>query len=478
MHLGFTVQAADISIHALREEGDDRAQLPLYHPQISIHALREEGDIRAAWAFSGGKISIHALREEGDSGLFMEAVRIIKISIHALREEGDGFSQASTCRSKSFLSTPSARRATQVRRDQWRVQVYFYPRPPRGGRLFEVILMEAGHGISIHALREEGDPPGAPAAAWRAYFYPRPPRGGRRGRVRHRPQGVAISIHALREEGDGRQHVHSDVLSISIHALREEGDSVGPSTSPSATYFYPRPPRGGRLEMGCGKTLTANFYPRPPRGGRPPRNRCRRRVNRISIHALREEGDLVLLGEQRVFTSISIHALREEGDHPPRRSSRCKPISIHALREEGDGSCPAGCRLSVWISIHALREEGDAGSLRDHGNGFLFLSTPSARRATLFARHLSAGQHISIHALREEGDTAGLKSCSTMWKFLSTPSARRATRARARGYKSGVFLSTPSARRATTARRRSSTDWRLFLSTPSARRATTRLLRH
>ena len=34
-------------------------------------------------------ISIHALREEGDSGLFMEAVRIIKISIHALREEGD-----------------------------------------------------------------------------------------------------------------------------------------------------------------------------------------------------------------------------------------------------------------------------------------------------------------------------------------------------------------------------------------------------
>ena len=115
--------------------------------------------------------------------------------------------------------------------------------------------------------------------------------------------------------------------------------------------------------MGCGKTLTANFYPRPPRGGRPPRNRCRRRVNRISIHALREEGDLVLLGEQRVFTSISIHALREEGDHPPRRSSRCKPISIHALREEGDGSCPAGCRLSVWISIHALREEGDVPAL-------------------------------------------------------------------------------------------------------------------
>ena len=336
-----------------------------------------------------------------------------------------------------------------MRRDQWRVQVYFYPRPPRGGRLFEVILMEAGHGISIHALREEGDPPGAPAAAWRAYFYPRPPRGGRRGRVRHRPQGVAISIHALREEGDGRQHVHSDVLSISIHALREEGDSVGPSTSPSATYFYPRPPRGGRLEMGCGKTLTANFYPRPPRGGRPPRNRCRRRVNRISIHALREEGDLVLLGEQRVFTSISIHALREEGDHPPRRSSRCKPISIHALREEGDGSCPAGCRLSVWISIHALREEGDKFAVNCLQLRGRFLSTPSARRATCQIWEL-----LTRHK-----------------RFLSTPSARRATSEEQAHNILEVFLSTPSARRATR-RPLHNMQREKFLSTPSARRAT------
>ena len=56
----------------------------------------------------------------------------------------------------------------------------------------------------------------------------------------------------------------------------------------------------------------------------------------ISIHALREEGDMRVL-HQPPASSISIHALREEGDaqhlhiHPPR--SR---ISIHALREEGD----------------------------------------------------------------------------------------------------------------------------------------------
>ena len=36
----------------------------------------------------------------------------------------------------------------------------------------------------------------------------------------------------------------------------------------------------------------------------------------------------------------------------------------------------------------------------------LFLSTPSARRATLHRSARSGGQPISIHALREEGDKA------------------------------------------------------------------------
>ena len=33
------------------------------------------------------------------------------------------------------------------------------------------------------------------------------------------------------------------------------------------------------------------FYPRPPRGGRPAMETFIKRVNTISIHALREEGD-------------------------------------------------------------------------------------------------------------------------------------------------------------------------------------------
>ena len=57
-----------------------------------------------------------------------------------------------------------------------------------------------------------------------------------------------------------------------------------------------------------------NFYPRPPRGGRPRCQRIHDRRQCISIHALREEGDLDLVWQLYHRTEISIHALREEGD--------------------------------------------------------------------------------------------------------------------------------------------------------------------
>ena len=56
------------------------------------------------------------------------------------------------------------------------------------------------------------------------------------------------------------------------------------------------------------------------------------------------------------------------------------------------------------ISIHALREEGDGKldcGLCGHA---IFLSTPSARRATPRLAFLATAGVISIHALREEGD--------------------------------------------------------------------------
>ena len=56
---------------------------------------------------------------------------------------------------------------------------------------------------------------------------------------------------------------------------------------------------------------------------------------------------------------ISIHALREEGDGIHIRNRRKIQISIHALREEGDRFQFLHFAPLISISIHALREEGD-----------------------------------------------------------------------------------------------------------------------
>ena len=58
-----------------------------------------------------GEISIHALREEGDRQ-HINNVLLAIISIHALREEGDATVPHKETKTTEFLSTPSARRAT------------------------------------------------------------------------------------------------------------------------------------------------------------------------------------------------------------------------------------------------------------------------------------------------------------------------------------------------------------------------------
>ena len=193
---------------------------------------------------------------------------------------------------------------------------YFYPRPPRGGRLL-------AQGFSA-ALDD---------------FYPRPPRGGRRRKItgwqahslflstpsaRRATRGAAYALRrhqvflstpsarrateralnnhadnqflstpsARRATGSGLSPDPSEV--ISIHALREEGDAV---------------------DFGGGK-VECDFYPRPPRGGRQAVSIANSNLIVISIHALREEGDRTILQRHGHEKPISIHALREEGDPP------------------------------------------------------------------------------------------------------------------------------------------------------------------
>ena len=78
--------------------------------------------------------------------------------------------------------------------------------------------------------------------------------------------------------------------------------------------FYPRPPRGGRLEAYI-KPLGLRLFLSTPSARRSTRvGRAVVAVEVISIHALREEGDVSVYHVGDVTRVISIHALREEGD--------------------------------------------------------------------------------------------------------------------------------------------------------------------
>ena len=96
----------------------------------------------------------------------------------------------------------------------------------------------------------------------------------------------------------------------------------------------------------CSRML--NFYPRPPRGGR------QLKVKNFNI-----------------FLKISIHALREEGDY---------------------NDCEIPLLKKVFLSTPSARR-ATVPNNRLIDNQFAFLSTPSARRATLIPRTAGSRNH-------------------------------------------------------------------------------------
>ena len=176
---------------------------PCLRPVISIHALREEGDKTIA-SFRRNVLDFYPRPPRG--GRHGRAGGVLLLDL--------------------FLSTPSARRATRPPMPQGSSASYFYPRPPRGGRRTSRRPTTAQANFYPRPPRG-GRPTLTMLLLLSLDFYPRPPRGGRH-RV-HQPHDAAgpISIHALREEGDPfgwrlRRHPYQ----ISIHALREEGDEI------------------------------------------------------------------------------------------------------------------------------------------------------------------------------------------------------------------------------------------------------------
>ena len=234
---------------------------------------------------------------------------------------------------------------------------------------------------------------------------------------------------------------------ISIHALREEGDAPSGRNTPDTPNFYPRPPRGGRLEGAVHGIKPKDFYPRPPRGGRrvsglvgasptyfyprPPRGgrQLARRLQGVqqgflsTPSARRATGDV---DRVEATIDISIHALREEGDdlpcsryleiqdfypRPPRGGRQGVQLGdYHTLKFLSTPSARRATQLShhspsMTANFYPRPPRGGRHlPAREENQAKIFLSTPSARRATLTSCEKSRWRKISIHALREEGD--------------------------------------------------------------------------
>ena len=214
--------------------------------------------------------------------------------------------------------------------------MYFYPRPPRGGRLHKSNRYSRVGAISIHVLREEDDrarpyvamtgkflstssarrttshtPPGR---AGSRYFYPRPPRGGRLSKdpvFRNAGQFLSTSSARRTTRPFGR-----------LFCCRRN--------------FYPRPPRGGRRRVRWRCISILHFYPRPPRGGRPTERGCYSMTVTISIHVLREEDDIKAGSKYSIITIFLSTSSARRTTAAANGSSPRRPISIHVLREEDD----------------------------------------------------------------------------------------------------------------------------------------------
>ena len=283
---------SSISIHALREEGDDIDEINTHIHKLflSTPSARRATQSREK-ALQNQIISIHALREEGDGTVCLEQSRTTYFYPRPLRGGRRSGCPASRCCRRYFYPRP-LRGGRPARPGLQRQGSNFYPRPLRGGRLAYALIGSAlivflstpsarratyawgavtePEQISIHALCEEGDPQTQDEYEYIIHFYPRPLRGGRHAcTVRRAQHGVYFYPRPLR---GGRPN------DIEMEQIRRN--------------FYPRPLRGGR-PMGYGPCghRSSNFYPRPLRGGRHQEIYAQGNAQDISIHALCEEGD-------------------------------------------------------------------------------------------------------------------------------------------------------------------------------------------
>ena len=150
-----------------------------------------------------------------------------------------------------------------------------------------------------------------------------------------------------------------------------------------------------------------------------------------------------MLQAQDQAERISIHALCEEGDsNAVRRSSRCRNFYPRPLRGGRPGyrcvkhnadpflstpsarratSTPSPCLELKSISIHALCEEGDRNTARATPEPKNFYPRPLRGGRPLLQLQQCPVELISIHALCEEGDPHSRRRCRRSSNFYPRP---------------------------------------------------------
>ena len=172
--------------------------------------------------------------------------KYLLISIHALREEGDFQFFHSIRFGVKFLSTPSARRAT--------------------ANLGEQAILKK---ISIHALREEGDVVDSVYVSVHNHFYPRPPRGGR-----HLVFASLTTLVGFLSTPSARRATSCKLLVVLLYLFLSTPSArratvFAHKSLPVFPKFLSTP--SARRATNCARRLcrpVRYFYPRPPRGGR------------------------------------------------------------------------------------------------------------------------------------------------------------------------------------------------------------------
>ena len=169
-----------------------------------------------------------------------------------------------------------------------------------------------------------------------------------------------------------------------------------------------------------------------------------------------------------MLSPVSIHWLIRFLSTRSARRATCAPTAEYLILEHFYPRPPRGGRHGhVYPSL--LRANfyprpprgGRPRVVAVVADPYLFLSTPSARRATDALPTLSTAWMISIHALREEGDRLLLAGTGKHRNFYPRPPRGGRLTGSARKRSKSQFLSTPSARRATVTQR-TNAEWKTY----------------